>query len=103
MGTTTVEAGGLVADSGRNEVILDNLQARDVRATMEMKPDQQGGILVRYQDPNNYVLAFHERVDGNWGGTCAPVPVGPITATRVRLTVELIGNQLSVILEDGPS
>ena len=112
VGTTTVENGMLVAGNGRNEVILADVDG-DLLITAQMKSGLQGGILVHYVDPENYVmaylqpaqkiLAFHNKVGGDWGPSIAAVPVAPIADPRVRMTLKLTGDKAELMLEDSQS
>jgi len=112
-GTTTVEDGMLVAGNGRNEVILANINTNNVMVIAEMKAHLQGGILARYVDPDNYILAyiqpaqkilaFHEKVNGNFGPSLGATSLPQITDPRVRMTVKIIGDKAELMLEDSQS
>ncbi len=110
-GTTRVEGGHLIAADQRNVVVLNGSMERDVRVSVDASLDAEIGIVVHYQDPQNYALAFvtpahhivgyHEVVSGNFGPWIAPVPTGQLAGDDVRMTVEVRGSRMVTTVEDG--
>ena len=83
---------------------------QNASAAVDFDSNRQGGLLARYTDTNNFVLAFyspaqstiafHEKVNGNWGSWLAPVSTAPLTGTQVRMTLQVNGNQATVTCID---
>jgi len=113
VGTTSVQGGKLVAGSAQNVVCATTLSIRDVRVDVDAGAGVQMGIVLRYQDNNNYVLAFfaptqgqgpvlgfHERLNGNFGPWLNPVPAPGLSGT-VHMTVQAAGPNATVSIADG--
>jgi len=108
VGTTTLEAGQLVAHSPRNEVVVNGIDERDVRVQVGAEAGAQMGILVRYQDPDHFILAFyqprekilgfHEMVDGRLGPQINTVSTHPLTGQKLQLVVQASGARVIATL-----
>ena len=45
-------------------------------------------------------MAFHEKVDGNWGGWKSPVSVSMITGSTINMVLRVVENQATVTVTD---
>lgn len=110
VGTTRLEAGKLIADSPRNDVVIDGVKERDVRVHVDAEASVQMGLLVRYRDKDNFVLAFyqprdkilgfHEVTDGNFGPQINNVSTDHLVGKTVRMVVEICGKEATATLTD---
>lgn len=113
LGVTQVVDGKLVARSPRNDVLLHDVKERNVQVSVDAEAAAQMGILVRYQDADNFVLAFytpgaktlgfHHAVDGNLGPWIRPVSTEDLTGTSIQMTVSVEGDRISATLRDDHS
>lgn len=112
MGTATVEGGTLLASGGTNGVVLGNLSILEPTVTVDADANAQAAILARFADTNSFLLAFyspvqntvafHEKVNGNWGGWLNPVWNAAFVKTgTVHLTLQIVGNQATLTVTDG--
>ncbi len=112
-GATRIEGGKLVADSRRNDVVMGGINERDVRVSVDADAGVQMGILVRYRDKNNFVLAFyqprdrilgfHEAANGNLGPQVGNVSAKTLVGDTIHMVVEVRGKRVSATLTDGQS
>ena len=110
VGSAEVKEGRLHVVGPQTVVLAGGVCGRDVTVSVTGDADLQFGVILRYQDTNNYlmafyspaqgIVAFHERVGGNWGGYGASQSVPPQTTKRLRLTVGVEGNRLRAVLTD---
>jgi len=71
---------------------------------------QSEGIVLRFKDPGNFVLAnyaphinilcFHERINGSWAQILAPVPVHDL-GPDLHLSAKIEGDQAVFCVSDG--
>lgn len=103
--------GRLVADDPTNiAVVAAGSGSQNVNVAVDLNAAQQGGVVARYHDANNFILGvfsrpenhlcLHERVSGNWGPWLAPVSVANITGAKAHTTLRVVGNQASVTVVD---
>ncbi len=109
-GAVTIRGGGkLVAHKG-TLAVLKQIDQADATASVEARSDAEAGIVLRYHDPDNYVVAlyspmlhaiyFHDRRDGQWGDQLGRVEVrnaGP----HITLTATVSGGYGIMELRDG--
>lgn len=113
LGATAAVDGQLAADSPLNHVLLSNFKERDVRVSVDAEAATQMGILVRYRDERNFVLAFytpqakkfgfHHAVDGNLGPWIQPVSTDVLSGESIHMTVEIEGDRIRASLGDDGS
>ena len=87
-----------------------DVQLRDGTVSVTGDSAIQFGVVLRYQDVDNYLLAFysptqqtigwHERCDGQFGTWIASRTVPSLTTRRVRLTATAEGDAVHVMLTD---
>lgn len=90
--------------------ILEKIRATDVMAGVDARSDAEAGIILRFHDPDNYLVALysplfktiflHDRRNGQWGAMLGEVPV-PAIAPGIRLTPGACGDYAAMILTDG--
>ncbi|MHB9036774.1 MAG: carboxypeptidase regulatory-like domain-containing protein [Armatimonadota bacterium] len=110
-GTSSASGGKLVADDGGNIAVVANQSVDNVVVEFDFNIDSQAGALLRFNTASNFVLAFyhtgnraiafHEKVDGNWGGWCAGVPAGSILGPIAHLTASANGSTVTLTVTDG--
>jgi len=110
-GTGTVASGGkLVANPG-TKTIVSGVNKSDVRVTVQAVGNQEPGIILRYQDNGNFILAdynrnakaiyYHEVVGGGYGGTLHWVTCPDLGTGDIWLTAEVRGSSLGFTITDG--
>ncbi|MCX7429276.1 MAG: GH116 family glycosyl hydrolase [Planctomycetia bacterium] len=109
-GTTKAESGKLSAGDDRNLVVVEGIKQADVRVSVTADATAQMGILLRYQDPKNFILAFytpgakilgfHEMLGGNLGPWIQPVSTAHLAGKTIRITAEAQGNRVAVTSTD---
>jgi hypothetical protein len=90
--------------------VVRNVQAKDVVARVDARGDGDAGIILRFKDGANFLLAnyapqlgtmyFHERVAGQWGPFLDAVSVAGL-GPNIRLTVGVEGAQATFSVSDG--
>ena len=109
-GTPTSRNGGkLIAHKGALSV-LQGIDQADATASVEALSNAEAGIVLRYHDPNNYIVALysplfhaiyiHDRRDGQWGYQLGRVEVGDL-GPNITLTATVSGNYAIMQLRDG--
>lgn len=109
-GTTTIVEGKLAAASERNLIIASGVREQNVRVSVDADATVQMGILVRYQDAENYVLAFytpgarilgfHQVVGGKLGPWIQPVSTALFSGKSLQMTVDIQGRRIAALLRD---
>ncbi|MDR3688015.1 MAG: DUF4038 domain-containing protein [Fimbriimonas sp.] len=109
-GTPTSRSDGkLIAHKGALTV-LPEITVADATASVEANSDAEAGIVLRYHDPNNYVVALyspefhaiyiHDRRDGQWGAQLGKVEVHDLSP-HFTLTATICGEYAIMQLRDG--
>jgi hypothetical protein len=91
-------------------VVADKLSLKDAAVSIDARNEGQSGILLRFQDTDNFLLAtyvphmkaifFHERTGGKWGEILASVPV-PELGENLHLTAKVQAERATFTVSDG--
>ncbi len=91
-------------------VVADKVRTKDVSVGIDARNVGQSGILLRYKDLDNFLLAtyvphmnaifFHERIGGRWGQILAPVPI-PAFGPELHLAAKVQGPRATFTVSDG--
>ncbi len=110
VGTATRREGGKLVGGKGMLTVLPKVDVFDATASVEARSDAEAGIVLRYHDPNNYVVALyspmfhalyiHDRRDGQWGDQLGKVDVGDL-GPRFTLTVTVSGQYAIAEIRDG--
>jgi hypothetical protein len=106
---TRREDGRLVGGKGM-VTILEKVNDKDLMASADANSDAEAGILLRFHDPNNYLVALytpslkkiylHDRKDGQWGDPLGAVEV-PEIGPKIQLAAAASGDYAALVLTDG--
>ena len=90
--------------------IMENVSESNLMASVEAKSTAEAGIILRFHDPDNYLVALyspslkaiflHDRKHGKWGdqlGTVAVPEIGP----EIQLTAAACGEYAALVVTDG--
>ena len=90
--------------------ILEKVSNKDLMASVDARSDAEAGIILRFQDPDNYLVALytpllkkiylHDRKDGKWGDSLGEVDV-PTVGAKIHLTAGACGDQAAMMMTDG--
>jgi len=94
--------------TGNTIAVVDGVQAKDVRVAVDALSDGEAGIVLRFQDPDNFLLAicandsiyFHEVVGGNFGLALERVMTDRL-APDIHLAAEVKGADVKLTVSDG--
>jgi uncharacterized protein (DUF608 family) len=110
LGTSGSQSGKLHAASPRNDVVVSGIQQRDVSVGVDAEAAMQMGILLRYRDAKNFILAFytpgarilgfHEVVDGNLGPWVRPVSTAGLSGQNLHMDAAVRGGVAKVAIRD---
>jgi len=106
---TKRQEGSLVG--GKDMVtIAQKVRGKDLMASADAKSDAEAGIILRFHDADNYIVALyspilksifiHDRKDGSWGGMLGEVSVSEI-GSDIRLTAAVTGEYAALVVTDG--
>jgi len=109
-------ASGSWVDCAENTVtLLKDREFDDITVSVGVNADVDAGIVLRYHDPDNYLVALygpsgawpyarriymHDRVDGSYGPVLGTVSI-PAIGPHFRLTADVSGGQMQVAISDG--
>ena len=109
-GKVGVKDGRLVATGQRDLAVVGDVQEQDVRAAVDALASAQMGVLLRYQDPGNFVLAFytpgariigfHEAIDGKLGPWLGATSTAGLSGRSLHVVAEAVGSRASLIVTD---
>lgn len=109
-GTATRRSSGTLIGQKGTLTVLPRIAVTDATASVEARSDAEIGLMLRYHDKDNYVVALyspllhaiyiHDRRNGEWGDQLGKVEVGTL-GPRVRLTATVSGDQAIMELRDG--
>jgi len=90
--------------------IVEQVDGTDLVVSADAKSDAEAGLVLRFHDPGNYVVALysplfkcifiHDRQDANWGGMLGKVDV-PEIGPEIRLTAAVVGEYGALVVTDG--
>lgn len=106
---TRRERGRLVGGKGM-VTLVEGITEADVSATVEANSDAEAGIILRFQNPDHYLVGLytplfkciylHDRKNGEYGDPLGRVPV-PDIGPRIRLTAAACGDHAALLMTDG--
>jgi hypothetical protein len=106
---TRRENARLVAGKGM-VTIAEKTDGLNRMATVEANSDAEAGIILRFHDPDNYVVGLysplfkaifiHDRKNGQWGEQLGRVEV-PEIGSKVQLVAAVYGEFMGLVLKDG--
>ena len=110
-GGTTASGGVLSGNGGETLTVVSGLPTRDVVVDADIKVGIPFGIVMRYLDSGNFVLAnynpgqgmlyFHERLNGAWGNTWSVVSPGAVSGVDGHMTATANGSTVTMTLSSG--
>ena len=90
--------------------VLEKVSDTNLMASVEARSDAEAGIILRFHDPDNYLVALyspslkaiflHDRHDGQWGEPLGRVEV-PQIGPKIQMTAAVSGDYAALILTDG--
>jgi len=109
-GTPTRRKDGRLVGGKGMVTILEKLNDKDLMASAEANSNAEAGIILRFHDPDNYLVALyspslrkiflHDRKDGEWGDSLGEAAV-PAVGPKIRLTAAAWGDHAAMVLTDG--
>lgn len=110
-GTPTQRKGGRLNGSKGMLTVLNKISEANLMASVEANKNAEAGIILRYQDPDNYLLALyspasksiyiHDRQNGNYGRQFGRVAVPKGLGPRIKLSAVADGPYVALRLSDG--
>ena len=109
-GSPTKREGGQLVGTKGMLAIADKTDGKDRMASADAKSNAEAGIVLRFQDADNYVVAFysphfkgiaiHDRCGGAWGEPLGMVET-PGIGRDIRLTAAASGEYAALVVTDG--
>jgi hypothetical protein len=106
---TRRERGRLVGGKGM-WTVMERVSEADLMASVEANSSAEAGIILRFHDPENYLVALytplfhaiylHDRKNGEYGEKLGRVDV-PEIGPRIRLTAAASGKNAALVITDG--
>lgn len=109
-GTQTQRKNGRLVGAKQTVTVLNKITEADLMASVDARSDAEAGIILRFHDPDNYVVAIYsaqrkaiylkDRRDGVFGEMLGKAPVQKI-GPEIRLTAAVCGNRAALVITDG--
>jgi hypothetical protein len=109
-GSPTQRKDGVLIGGKDMVTIADNLSAKDLMATADATSRAEAGIILRFHDADNYIVALyspilrsifiHDRSNGAWGANLGQVGV-PEIGPNIKLTAAVTGEYAALVVSDG--
>ena len=109
-GTPTQRKDGRLVGGKGMVTIVEKANDRDVMASADANSDAEAGIILRFHDAANYLVALytpslkkiylHDRKDGQWGDPLGAVDV-PEIGPKIHLAAAVSGDYAAMVLTDG--
>jgi len=109
-GTPTQRKGGHLVGTKGMVAVLEKVNDTDLMASADAKSDAEAGIILRFHDADNYLVALyspslksiflHDRKNGQWGDSLGQVAV-PEIGPKIRLIAAACGEYAALVLTDG--
>ena len=106
---TQRKEGRLIGTKGM-VTIAEKVSGKDLMVSADARSDAEAGIVLRFHDPDNYVVALysphfksvfiHDRRDGAWGAALGQVKT-PGIGPDIRLTAAVCGEYAALLVSDG--
>ncbi|MBI4165639.1 MAG: DUF4038 domain-containing protein, partial [Acidobacteria bacterium] len=109
-GTKSARGGGRLSSSGEMLAILNGVSETDLVAAVDAHSDAEAGLVLRFQDTDNYLAAVYSSkdralylLDRKKGVDGRPLGHTPVSAIGpdIRLTAEVRGGWAAVSITDG--
>ncbi len=105
-----VKDGKLRLAGGHAIASVKGFNGKDLILSVDAKSDAEAGLILRFKDRNNFLLAhfspinggiyFHEVVNGDWGGMLERIQAGNLQGT-VHLEAKLEGKSVTLTVTTG--
>lgn len=109
-GTPTQRKDGRLVGHKGMVTVVEKIAEPDVMASVDARSDAEAGIILRFQNPDHYLIALyspklkaiyvHDRINGAWGDMLGKIDV-PEIGPRVHLTAAACGEYAAMLLTDG--
>ena len=109
-GTATQRKDGRLVGGKGLVTILEKISETNLMASVEANSGAEAGIILRFHDPDNYLVALyspsmksiylHDRKNGVWGDQIGHVAV-PTIGPKIRLTAAACGASAALVMTDG--
>jgi len=109
-GTPTQRKDGRLIGGKGMVTVVEKVNDRDVMASADANSDAEAGIILRFHDPDNYLVALytpslkkiylHDRKHGQWGDSLGAVDV-PEIGRKIHLAAAACGDYAAMVLTDG--
>jgi hypothetical protein len=109
-GTSTQRKDGRLIGGKGMVTMVEKVNDRDLMASVDTNSDAEAGIVLRFHDPNNYLVALytpslqkiylHDRKNGQWGDQLGAVGV-PEIGPKILLAAAACGDHAAMVLTDG--
>ena len=109
-GTPSARKGGRLVGGKGMATVLKSVDEADVMASVDANSNAEAGILLRFHDADNYLIALyspllkaiylHDRQQGSYGEPLGKVDV-PEVGPRFQLTAAASSNLAALVLSDG--
>jgi hypothetical protein len=109
-GAHTSARGGQLSAAESTWTVVKNVKESDMVVSVEARSDVEAGILLRFQDSDNCLVAvcsprlkgiwFHDRQKGEYGPRLGVVRV-PVIGPKIQLIAETHGSSASLTVTDG--
>jgi hypothetical protein len=109
-GTETKRTGGRLIGGKGMVTMLEKVEDTDVMASADAKSNAEAGIILRFHDVDNYLVALyspslkeiyvHDRKNGQWGEPLGKVAV-PEIGPEIHLTAAACGTHAALVMTDG--
>jgi len=109
-GTPTRRKDGRLIGGKGMVTILEKVNDKDLMASAEANSDAEAGIIIRFHDTDNYLVALytpslkkiylHDRKDGQWGNPLGDVAV-PEIGPKIHLTAAACSDHAAMVMTDG--
>lgn len=109
-GSTSHRENGKLIGSKQMVTVVEKVRETDVMAGADANSDAEAGIILRFHDRENYIVALysplfktifiHDRRNGQWGANLGEVPV-PEIGPKIQITAAASGDYAAMSLTDG--
>jgi hypothetical protein len=94
--------------TGKTMATAEGLNAKEVQVAVDAQSDGEAGIVLRFRDPDNFLLAicanrsiyFHEVVKGDYGPMLARIPVEDL-GPKIHLAAKVKDTEATLTVSDG--
>ena len=111
-GSETKIDNGRLTGGKRMATTFEEFNEANALVSVDARSDAEAGIMLRFQDPDNYVVALytpelkqiyiHDRRNGQYGEPLGAVPISKV-GENIKLTAAVSGPHSALVLSDGES